>query len=99
MFQQSTEQIFSVFGLPGTYESEEDFEAKDITVLVNSYGKDSENNPEVQINTAEVDVMVSEVPNPQIGSTIVFDSVQYQLSEVLYGDGYTWTLSLAQGLI
>ena len=98
MFQKSTEQLFTVFGLLGTYESEVDFTEKDITVLVNNHTFETERQPEIQFKTADVEVMVSEVPEPRIGDMITFKETQYQISEVVSGDEYTWNLTLNEDI-
>jgi len=94
MFQQPTGQIFTIFGYPGTYEAEADFTERDITVLLNGYNTTQEQYPEVWVAEADIDVMVSEVPEPVVGDKITFDGAEYYVAERLSGDAYVWRLAL-----
>ena len=98
MFQQATEQIFNAFGVLGTYESEEDFTEREITILVDSRGVEFDEGSRIRMRTAEVKVQRSEVDNVQIDDMITFDSVQYQVSEILGYDDYEWWLSLSEDI-
>ena len=98
MFQQATEQIFNAFGVSGTYESEEDFTEREITILVDSRGVEFDEGSRIRMRTAEVKVQRSEVDNVQIDDMITFDSVQYQVSEILGYDDYEWWLSLSEDI-
>ncbi len=98
MFQQSTEQIFNAFGVSGTYESEEDFTEREITILVDNRGVEFDEGSRIRIKTAEIRIQRSKVDNVQIDDMITFDNVQYQVSEILGYDAYEWWLSLSEDI-
>lgn len=94
VFQGAQDILFDKFGTPATYNGVE------VTICINGYDTTIEQYPEVWAAAATIDVRASDISGrPKVGDTVVFDSITYQVGDILRGDELSWTLALTKEMV
>lgn len=72
------------------------FDGRTIYAIPTGYGIRLENYPEAEIADAVIVVQAADVESPEVGTAVRLGRVDYVVSDILEGNGLTWSLALAR---